>query len=397
MTMLQRLISYFPRDTWDKRPDEAVLFRLHHPAGATWTVEDGLFNAKGGQTSLFEADLSVLTVQQLADALVTAGFEVTDRNPELARSSALLLVEGSGDQLVSNGNRVLGFTSLLWALMSMFAAELRQAKNQVTQALRQMIITQAEGEWLDLWGKVFNVRRLNGEQDPAYSTRIPKEVFRLRLSPIAIEQAVLDQTGKVIKIEEPWETVFRLDMSELSGPDRMQDGNGQSVFYIQPTSVGVIDWSDVLPVIERNKAAGVIVLPPLSRVITRTNANIAGVATLAIAQERVRNLQYDDHPLLDFSNIEDTAIPNNPSFIGHQKMHVSASSYFAWGNFTWPDVTWTDTSIQVEFKFERSYRELIVGVYYSNDSWVNQTWADNKWDNNDIVAPASQSIFARQS
>ena len=80
----------------------------------------------------------------LAAQLVTDGFTVESLSSQFLGLSAVVLVEGSGDQGQSNGDHITGFTSLLWVLLSGYADEVLGAREQVRQALLQMVIGTAE-------------------------------------------------------------------------------------------------------------------------------------------------------------------------------------------------------------------------------------------------------------
>ncbi len=70
--------------------------------------------------------------------------------------------------------------------------------------------------------------------------------------------------------------MFRLDESELSGRDRLYDGSTTGYHLIRPVSARPIEWSDVLAVIERNRAAGVQVLEPEVRLATFVDGRVTG-------------------------------------------------------------------------------------------------------------------------
>lgn len=260
-TTLQRLLKYPHAAVFDKAPGQELALRLRHPDGATWVVAEEVLSVSAGGVAR-EYDLTEHTVSSLANALEADGFEVAYQSAQFASHGASVLVEGKGDQNQSNGDHIGAFTSPLWAIMGGYAREVREAEYQKDQALRQMVITQAEGEWLDLWGMLYAEERFEGEDDADYAPRIPKEAFRLRVNGIAIEQAILDRTGYDIEIREPWQKIFRSSMSVLSGADHFQDDRYYSYFVIQPVARGPVDWGKILPVVHRNRAAGIEVYSP---------------------------------------------------------------------------------------------------------------------------------------
>lgn len=262
---LQTLLKYVHGAVFDKAPAAQTVFRLRHPDGAQWVVSDRVLTATAGDLERTYA-LGSLTIAQLADALVADGFEVLDLSSDFTALLGVVLVEGEGGENVSNGDRLQGFTSLLWVLMTGYAAETMQAREQVRQALRQMVITQAENEWLDVWGLLYGVQRGPGEHDANYATRIPREAFRMRNNARAIERAVFEATGFDVRINEPWREIFRLDDSALSGGAKLYDGGTVGYHLIRPEALDDnVDWTRVLPIIDRNKPAGVIVSEYLVR------------------------------------------------------------------------------------------------------------------------------------
>lgn len=281
-SVLQKLLKYPHGAVFDRSPMSEPVIRLRSDAGMAWRVADEVLTVTSGGDE-YSYRLDEHTVGTLASALAADGFEVSTINPDFAGLSAAVLVEGSGDQGQSNGDRLGGFKSLLWSQYAAYAKELRAAGHQVTEALRQMIIYQAEGEWLDLWGFLYNTPRRDGETDQDYAARIPEEAFRIRVNAIGIEKAVLDATGKDIRIEEPWRLMFRLDESQLSGEHRFYDGRTVGPHLIRPVSKSSIDWTDVMPVIHRNRAAGIVVLDPETRLGSWVDASIDGTTWVGIS------------------------------------------------------------------------------------------------------------------
>lgn len=310
MTALQRLLKYPHRAVFDTAPAAELALRVRHPAGAEWLVEDGVLLAAGGDDT-FTYDLSSLTVGGLAAALQADGFEVDGFSGTFAGLSAAVLVEGRGREAESNGDRLEGFTNPLYALYGGYAGELREAQHQIGEALRQMVITQAEGEWLDLWGTLYNERRRDDEADADYAPRIPQEAFRIRVNALAIEQAIKDATGKDVLIEEPWDLMFRLDESQLSGRQRLYNGKEVGPHLIRPVAAESFDWTDVLAVIERNRAAGVLVLPPESQIRRFVDASIDGTIWSAMLGTHGTFVQFWADSRLDYLILSGEEITRN--------------------------------------------------------------------------------------
>lgn len=260
MTVLQRLLKNQHSAVFDLSPQSELVLRVRHADGAVWLVEDETLRVKAGAQPAKTYDLKTLTVGQLVTALVADGFDVPQVATAWQSRSAMALVEGTGNQANSNGDRIDGYTSLLWAIMSGYGGEVRAAQLQIAQALRQMVIPQAEGEWLDVWGTLYGVARKQVELDAAYQMQFSREVFRQRTNARAIEIAIKDETGWDVRIEEPWREMFRLDESSLSGGHKFYDGDHVGYHLIRPEALDNVDWAVVLPIIERNKPAGVRVV-----------------------------------------------------------------------------------------------------------------------------------------
>lgn len=353
-TTLQRLLRYPHPAVFDKDPVSELVIRLRHADGCTWRIASGAMTATAGAAE-FTYDLTTLTVAQLIDALQDDGFELLNLNARFHQLSALVLVEGEGDQGLSNGDHIYGFTSLLWALFSGYSREVDAAAEQVRQALLQMVIATASNEWLDLWGTLYAAPRATGETDAAYRLRIPREAFRIRVNPRAIELAIKDLTGKDVTILEPWRDVFTLDQSELSGPDKMQDGELVGPFLIQPQSVGSIDWSDVLPIVERNRPAGVLMLPP--QVLYVGGAELTDPVTVgtSISRRHATAVQLEDLALLDYADIEETSELNHPLIYRRSVQHLSGVRYYSrpWPALKWENIAWSEANVSVGTSYTR--------------------------------------------
>ncbi|WP_288075263.1 hypothetical protein [Pseudomonas sp.] len=298
MSMLKRLLGSLHSAVFDTSPDSGLAFFVRHPDGITWTVSDESLTATiNGVSKTYQ--LSTMTVGQLAGQFVLDGMEVTGLQPEFSGLSASVLLDGSGNTLDTNGDRLFAFRDLLRSLFGGYARELRTAKYQVGEAIKQMVITQAESEWLDLWGALYNTPRKNGMADVDYAQLIPQEAFRLRVNGYAIEKAILDLTGQRVHIEEPWGDMFRLDYSKLSGTSKFYDGSTIGYHLIRPVADKAINWDGILDIIERNKAAGVIVLPPEERNRIYVNDPLAGNILFQHWMIMARLIQYSFIPRLD--------------------------------------------------------------------------------------------------
>lgn len=346
-TALQRLLKHPHAAVFDTAPAAELAFRLRHTSGAAWSIADRMLTATAGALTVTH-DLRQFTVGGLADQLVADGFDVEALSPRFATLSAVVLVEGAGDQNQSNGDHITGFTSLLWVLLSGYADEVLWAREQVRQALRQMVIGTADGEWLDFWSALYGVPRLPGEADAALRVRIPREAFRARNNARAIELAIRDATGFDVRIEEPWREIFTLDSSELSGSAKFQDGDRIGHHLIQPVARSTVDWDAVGAVIERNRAAGVVSLPPLINRTSAVDASSGHGARLGVLRFR------------------------------------SAASPVAGGQMLDDSLVLSDGTgiiLNHAFRFDiREYRRVLAHVIVPSQAWVGELWGDESWD-----------------
>lgn len=367
MTALRKLLKYPHAAVFDTKPHEQVAFRIKHPVQCSWTIADEVMTVSN-DVEAFSYELSALTVAQLAQALEVDGFEVDVVSSDFATLSAAVLVEGSGEQTKSKN--VPAFTNLIYGLFGGYARELREAKKQVGEAIKQMVISNSEGEWLDLWGYLYDHTRRQGQTDESYALEIPREAFRVRVNALAIEQAILDLTGKDVRIEEPFRGMFRLSESRLSGQDKFYNGDQVGPFLIRPVTNDPIDWDDVLPVIRRNKSAGVVILEPEIRPAYLWQAQALGdvyMASTAIFAQLIRsvsegrlsymrlsNEQYIRNYTTSVSVVKTSYIEaNSPVSISMQIYAFSGPTWLyakVWGPFAWDsDLTEQTVSVQTSF------------------------------------------------
>lgn len=261
--MLDRLLLSL-YSALDRAPNARTALRVQHPDGFRWNIERRVLTAETEAGALLGViELQPLSISALASRLAGLGCSVAYLDADIAARSAGTLLRGSGAQSQSNGDALQAYDSLLWSVFDAYAVELEQARDSVDSALAQLYLSSAEGEWLDLWGEFFALPR-NGMDDVRYRKHLIDETLRQRVNGVAIEQAIADVTGKRVSLREPWREMFVLGASAMDGDHRMHDGRFYTYHVIQPVTTTPIDWSDVLPVIDRNRAAGTQVAPPLT-------------------------------------------------------------------------------------------------------------------------------------
>lgn len=193
MILTQKLLGFLNR-VFDKDPKAFTALRFRYAgAGMTWRVQDKVLTTTvvGGTGANLTVDLSAHTIQSLINHLAAqTGYTVTYVDASRVSLSASVLLDSAGNQAESNGDRLTGYTSLLWAWMESASDQLVMLKAQVTNMLLQLNVNTGEGMWLDEIGGYYNVPRLEGEADQFYGPRIIDETLRPRGNNVAIENAI---------------------------------------------------------------------------------------------------------------------------------------------------------------------------------------------------------------
>jgi hypothetical protein len=258
----ERLARHLYGSALDLDSDAATALRIGHQNGLSWRCEDGFLHVSVGGEPLQSFSLSG-SLQALVNELVNAGVDVKYSNPELMHLASGALLEGVGDDQSSSADSLRVFQSNLWALLDAYAIEIDEADRQIVNGIAQLQIGTATGEILDYWGEFFGVPRNSNELDPEYRTRMIVEILRPKNNKIAIENAIEEVVGDRVELYEPWQDLFYLSVSSLD-KERTFDGNSWSPYVFRPTYSGQhnIDWSKVMPVIEKLRPAGVLPLDP---------------------------------------------------------------------------------------------------------------------------------------
>jgi hypothetical protein len=226
MKLTQKLLGYLNR-AFSRDPVQFMALRISYDGAMVWTIEDAVLTTTvtGGTGTSHVVQLSDYNLAQLANYFAALpGYSVPFQISGTASTlSARVLMDGTGDQVLSNGDHLYAYTSLTWAFLEASAYELKHAREQIYQMLRQMVVPTAEDEWLDEIGGYYNVRRQDGEIDSTYGPRIIYEVIRPRNNNKAIELAISQATGglpsKVTDVTIPG------DISPLYNGDIDHDGS----------------------------------------------------------------------------------------------------------------------------------------------------------------------------
>lgn len=205
MRLTQKLLSFIHR-VFDKDPLPFLALRLQYDGGLTWQVADGVLSTTvtGGSGQNLAISLADYRLGELANFIgVQPGYAIAyvDRS-ELSLLSSRVLIDGSGDIALSNGDHLYGYQSPLWSYMEAQSNELEQAETQIGEMLKQMSTTTASDVWLDELGGYYGVPRLQGEMDGSYGPRIIAEVLRPRSNNVALEMAISAYTGQPTTVSD---------------------------------------------------------------------------------------------------------------------------------------------------------------------------------------------------
>lgn len=399
LTEIRKLLKYPHAAVFDLSPEPELVFRLNHPGRARWEVADRVLTLTANDQT-YRYNLSEFSIGSLCDRLQLDGFTVLDKTDTRGSLSALVLIDGAGDEYASNGDHLYAFNSLLWVILSSYVGVLLAGKEDVRQALLQMFLTTAEGEWLDLWGTLYGVARKPSETDVQFRERLPREAFRIRCNAHGIEQAILDETGFDVRIHEPWQDVFTFDQSILSGPDKIYDGSRIGYHLIKPVASDNIDWPAVLAVINRNRAAGIEVLgPDINR-----SMQVDGTGhTVMFGWNRSRATRsaIQDRVLHDFSDFGDVSVLNYRLLHQRTILRYSASKIGprSWEPLSWEyaDHTWEGADYLASLVHSRKFRVTYMQVGYLSQYWqaTELTWdarANETWEG---LNPVVRMTFSR--
>lgn len=145
-----------------------------------------------GGASPLTIDLGSYTVAGLAAFIASQpGYAVPFQNTSsYSTLSALVLLNGTGNTSAPNGDCLFGYSSLTWAFMDAYAAELETARTQIANMPAMMNPLTAYESWVDYLGAFFNVSRQLGEADTQYGQRIVATVIRPLGNNVAIAEAL---------------------------------------------------------------------------------------------------------------------------------------------------------------------------------------------------------------
>ncbi len=225
----------------------------------SWTLDSDtlVITPVGGTASPLSIDLDQYTCNELNTLInAQAGYSIAYFDSSVSKLSSKILIDGNGDTAVTiTDSKLYGATSLLWVYLDALWRELEQAGVQIVQMINQLVVTQSEGEWADVWGSYYAIYRKSGESDNEYTTRIIYETLRAKVNHLALENILENDLGDTVSIIEPWKQIFVTNKSNLNSTHHLYDGN----FYAYCTIEIASSFPKALlqPIVEKNKAAGI--------------------------------------------------------------------------------------------------------------------------------------------
>lgn len=238
MRLTQFLLNQLNRP-WDKDPAPFLAFRFNFSGPMTWTISDGVLTTSTGDAATdLDIDLAGHTLASLVGAIsARPGYQVSFIDPSRADLSALVLLDSAGDPSTSNGDHVLGYTALLWAILEAYASELQPLADDVSVAPNMLAIPTAEGFWIDEIASFYRVPRQAGELDPAYQNRVIAEALRPRSNNISLAKALEAYTGQSVNVPDAINYT-----SAFIKYDGQHFHNGSFTYSAQPiTQYGLFD------------------------------------------------------------------------------------------------------------------------------------------------------------
>lgn len=295
MRLTTKLLGYLPR-VFDKTPQAVLALRLSYDGSMRWAITDGRLTTfvAGGSGAPLDVDLAAHTLTSLVDYLAAQpGYSVPFES-DAGHLSALALLDGDGDIAASNGDHLLAYTSLLWAWLEPLAVELNTAHGMLNEALAQLDIRTASGEWLDDWGRYFTVPRLPAEPDDRYRQRIVTDPLRVLCNNNALAQLIELQTGiRVDIVDLDWR--YNRGLLEQLGITYADDGyppwGPAELGHPLACAFGVLLANDQLSPLNRQILRGIIDRARAAGTLPLYFAPVAGLHT-NVALETTNSTTY---------------------------------------------------------------------------------------------------------
>lgn len=141
-------------------------------------------------TSVQTVLLDDMTVNDMIDVVRRMGYEVEVLvGVSSLDESALTLLEVK-DRRLENGETLYGFTANIWRVMYPLHRKLVEAGRDVDEAVTQIMLPSAKGEWLDYWAGFLKAKRLPDESDELFFRRISLTMASVKGNNVAIEELI---------------------------------------------------------------------------------------------------------------------------------------------------------------------------------------------------------------
>ena len=282
------LIRYLPRSL-SADPDLRPALRLQASAAIGYRLrDDRLTLTLDGRAQTF--DLVGPTLLELADGLRAAGLRLQWSDPDLIALGAVILADTHGHLAAGEQVELAARTSLIYVLARPVEAEYRRLRTATADAAEQVSMATADGAWLDRHGTLYGIARPAGLDDDTYRRLLLAEILRPRNNARGIELTLRRLLGRDIRVLEPWQDTARWDLSAASGGHPFQDGQRWGHNLLQVSGADPDDLAAATAIVERDRAAGCLLLAPSWRPLARLAIH-AGIGTRAsLSRHRLHGL-----------------------------------------------------------------------------------------------------------
>lgn len=190
---LARLVTALP-PTYLKDPIGAAALQVQCSPGATWTVEHGVI-----KTTPVSGDAIAITLREHTfTSLATAINAVTNYTASVLGSVGALkastLLDTAVPQAAATSIQLAYYTAANYILLGPVARALDDFDDAFEEAVTQLDMRHAGGVWLDRWGTMSGLPRLQDETDLIYAARVRGTFIGIKQNGHSLVQRVLEST-----------------------------------------------------------------------------------------------------------------------------------------------------------------------------------------------------------
>lgn len=246
----------------DKDAHAVPAFTLtYNGTSATVTIQTKTLTTSidGGTGVALSVNLANYTIATLVTFLnAQTGYTASLTVGESGTASAISLIEVIAQPLSAEPVTLSQFTNPNWLIWMPILWQLQLAQINLQNALNELYVMTGDSGFLDFWGRVYgNVARDLNETDNAYAVRIMTEATRPRLTALALEEAVLNETGVIAGTASRLSDVgFMWGHGGWSEQEYVAFPLYPTCFAVNAPNGGSVNEAVVSPVIERNRSAG---------------------------------------------------------------------------------------------------------------------------------------------